>query len=153
MLRTTVDKRYKSAYNRHMKLMVDILSTAQVIDKKVSAVLKGFGITHAQFNVLRILQGANDKPLSAIQVKERLVFTGSDVSRMIDRLVRIGLVDRSICPENRRKVDLRLTLSGEDLLSKALPEIDQATNGFYHDSIGAEEVEQLIDALAKLKEE
>ncbi|HSG67638.1 MAG TPA: MarR family transcriptional regulator, partial [Bacteroidales bacterium] len=98
--------------NPYMKMVVNILRAGRIIDHKVSDVLKEFGITHIQFNILRILEARKAEKLSLGDITDGLLFSSSDVSRLIDRLVNHGLVDRVICPKNRRKLELTITEEG-----------------------------------------
>ena len=115
-------KKFSSVYQ---ETLVNILYTANWIDTGIKKILSPYGITHVHFNILRILAGAKGNPLSAGQIKSVMVFKGSDVTRLIDRLIKKGLVDRRTCNENRRKVDIIITKEGSDLLSKVNVEVEQ----------------------------
>ena len=146
-------KNYSATYNLHLKLIVELLRTGDYLDSKVSAVLKDFGITHIQFNILRILEGAAPEPLPVGKIKERLLFTKSDVTRLLDRLEKKELISRNICPNNRRKMDIEITQNGLDLTEKVLPLIEETLEGFYKDKIGEEERDIVIEVLKKISGE
>ena len=134
-------KKFKSENNLHMAMVVDVLRTAEILNKKISTVLKEKDITHAQFNVLRILQGARPKAITSSTIRQRLVFAGTDLSRMIDRMVNNGLVDRSPNKTNRRKLDLHLSKEGLAVLKYVLPRIEKTLDGFYKDQVTAKEMD------------
>ena len=73
-------------------------------------------ISHVQYNVLRILRGAGQEGLSAGEVGERLITRSPDVTRLIDRLAKRGLVRRQPDLEDRRAVRIVITSAGLDTL-------------------------------------
>lgn len=74
--------------------------------------LKSYGISEVQFNVLRILKGKHPQPLSSGDISKSLISQNSDVTRVVDRLVKKGLVNRERPEENRRMVLITLTEEG-----------------------------------------
>ena len=100
-----------------------------------------FGITHQQYNILRILRGASPKPLSTLQIRERMLDKMSDTSRIVDRLVAKNLVMKSTCAADKRLVDVVITDKGQSLLSR----IDSETlDLFQHPAIGIEDVDHSL---------
>src|SRR5664279_1925428 len=81
----------------------------------MSRFFEPFDITQQQFNILRILRGAG-QPLSTLQIRQRMLDKMSDTSRIVDRLVKKGMVKKSTCREDRRLVDVLLTDKGKKLL-------------------------------------
>lgn len=82
---------------------------------------KGYGISAAGYNVLRILNGAKrdgEDALPTLEVAQRLVSPVPDVTRLIDRLVRDGLVTRDRGAEDRRVVYVAITARAQTLLRK-----------------------------------
>lgn len=71
-----------------------------------------------QFNILRILRGQHPNPITNTMVKERMLDKNSDVTRIIDRLIRDGLVSRVNCEADRRRVDITITQKGLDVLGR-----------------------------------
>ncbi|NNC95306.1 MAG: MarR family transcriptional regulator [Chitinophagales bacterium] len=132
-------------------MIVELLSTGSFIDHKVNSVLKEYGITHVQFNILRILQGANGEALSPGVISDRMLFKNSDVTRLMDRLEKRALISRNICPENRRKMDIRLEKKGLKLISDVLPKIESDLNGFFKDVVSPKERDQLLKTLSKIQ--
>jgi MarR family transcriptional regulator, organic hydroperoxide resistance regulator len=88
------------------------------------------GITHVQYDVLRILRRAQPDGLPRFEVANRLVTRAPDVTRLLDRLHRQGLVTRGWRPDNRRQSIARITRQGLDVLEALDPwvrEIRSAT--------------------------
>lgn len=136
--------------NPYMKMVVNIMKTGNIIDHKVSAVLKNFDITHIQFNILRILEAAMPHKLSAGEINKGLLFPTSDVTRLIDRLEKRDLVSRTLCPENRRKMDISITEKGLQVIDSSLPEVSIALDGFYQNEISPAERDLVLDILKRL---
>lgn len=134
-----------------MKLVIEILRTGDYLDSKVTAVLKQYDLTHIQFNILRILQGAQPEPLPVGKIKERLLFSKSDVTRLLDRLEKKRFISRRICPSNRRKMDIEITEEGLKLIQVVLPLIEKELEGFYEEKIGETERDVIIEALQKIR--
>jgi DNA-binding MarR family transcriptional regulator len=80
--------------------------------------LKPFDVSIQQFNVLRILRGQKGKPANLSTLNDRMVSRMSNTTRLVDKLILKGLADRMICPENRRKVEIRLTDQGKYALAE-----------------------------------
>ena len=108
----------------YMKMVISVLRAGQIIDHKVSDALKEFGITHIQFNVLRILEAEHPRKLSLGEISDGLLFKTSDVSRLLDRLVSRNMINRDICPENRRKLEISITGAGLKTIDQAVPKIE-----------------------------
>jgi DNA-binding MarR family transcriptional regulator len=75
-----------------------------------------YGLTAQQYNALRILRAAHPEPLPTLGIGERLVTQAPDVTRLVDKLVRRGLVERQRPADNRRTVHVRITAAGIELL-------------------------------------
>lgn len=71
-----------------------------------------FGLTAQQFNVLRLLAGAHPESLPTLELAGRLVSRAPDITRMIDKLVALGLVARTRPQDDRRLVHVAITESG-----------------------------------------
>jgi DNA-binding MarR family transcriptional regulator len=137
--------------NPYMKMVVNILRAGKIIDHKVSEVLKEYGITHIQFNVLRILEARKPEKLSLGEITEGLLFPTSDVSRLIDRLVSRGLVDRMVCPQNRRKIEVTITEDGLNLIRQSIPRIEDTLNGYYKSVIDEQERIKVVDVMRRIR--
>lgn len=88
------------------------------INESISAVLKPFDVSLQQFNVLRILRGQNGKPANLSTLNERMVTRMSNTTRLVDKLILKGYVNRITCPSNRRKVEISITEKGKKDLRK-----------------------------------
>jgi DNA-binding MarR family transcriptional regulator len=130
--------------------LLSILRTAAVIDHHLAEVLKPFGITTTQYNVLRILRGAGQKGLCGREVAERLVSEVPDVSRLLDRTEDLGLIRRERDPEDRRHVTARITDKGLAVLEKSTPALE-ASQRHRFGRLDPEGLQRLIAALEDVR--
>ena len=116
----------KKFRNEYHKLAVNILYTHGWLVNHNAEHLKKSGITGAQYNILRILRGQYPNPASVNLLKERMLDKMSDASRLVERLLQKDLVDRKICSDDRRRVEVAITERGLNLLK----ELDQKDDEF-----------------------
>lgn len=110
--------------------------------------LRDSELTMQQFNILRILRGQHPNPATNGMVKERMLDKNSDVTRIIDRMVKNGLVQRVNCESDRRRVDITITPKGLEILvklDKRAPEMDLIAEGVNDDE--ATQLNVLLDKL------
>ena len=86
------------------------------ISEITSVELKPFDVSLQQFNVLRILRGQKGKPANLSTLNERMVTKMSNTTRLVDKLITKGFVDRITCESNRRKVEINITDKGLKVL-------------------------------------
>jgi len=111
--------------------------------------LKPMGISIQQFNVLRILRGQKGNPSNLNTVHERMIHKMSNTTRLIDKLIDKGLVNRNVCKENRRKIELFITTEGLSLLKRVDPIVDQIEAEFVA-SLSNDQHEKMMEILTKL---
>jgi len=116
-------KKFKCPYE---KLMVNLMYTGNWIKNLHASLLKTYGLTVAQFNVLRILKGQHPKPASVNLIIERMLDKNSNASRLVDKLLAKGLVDRQVSPTDRRKVEVGISQEGIKLLESANESVHEA---------------------------
>ena len=81
--------------NKQNKAMVNIMFTHAWMVDHIKNFVKSENITPQQYNILRILRGAGE-PLSTLQLRERMLDKMSDTSRIVERMVSKGLVQKEI---------------------------------------------------------
>jgi len=139
-------EKFKSVYQ---KMMINILYTSSWLEDNNAAIMRGKKLSITQFNVLRILRGSHPQPCTSQDVQERMINKRSDVTRLIERLRKMDLVTREVCPENRRKVDILITEKGLGLLSELDPVIE--ASGEILKKLSEPEAKQLSNLLDKLR--
>ncbi|MFZ1371437.1 MAG: MarR family transcriptional regulator, partial [Ferruginibacter sp.] len=107
----------KTFRNDYQKGIINLIYTYNWMNEKMKSVFDKEGITGQQYNILRILRGAG-KPISTLQIRERMLDKMSDTSRIVDRLVIKELAQKNTCKNDKRLVDVSITLKGKKLLEK-----------------------------------
>ena len=126
-----------------------VLRTADLIRRRISAVVERYGVTLQQFNVLRILRGAGG-PLPSLEIGERMVEQAPGVTRLLDRIEAKGWVARERCAEDRRQVLVTITPAGLELLAR----MDDTVEGEDTDVLAMlddAETERLIELLDRVR--
>ena len=103
--------------NEYQKATVNIIFSSNWLQEKVKTFLDPEDITPQQYNILRILKGSK-KPMSTLQIRERMLDKMSDTSRIVERMQKKGLVNKEICPTDKRLVDVVISEDGIQLLAK-----------------------------------
>jgi MarR family transcriptional regulator, organic hydroperoxide resistance regulator len=103
---------------REEELFLNILRSSDLLGRRIAEVLKTSELSATQYNVLRILRGAGPEGLACGEIGDRMVTRDPDITRLLDRLEKRGLVARSREKEDRRVVTARITAGGLDLLKK-----------------------------------
>ncbi len=112
------DIRQTTFRNEHQKGMINMIYTCNWIMERQKKILGREKITPQQFNILRILRGAYPKPISTMQIRERMLDKMSDTSRIVDRLTVKGLANKKTCVSDKRLVDIAITVKGMDILER-----------------------------------
>ena len=102
--------------NLEEEALVSLQRTADQLAGRLSDMLKPHGLSPTQYNALRILRGAGDGGRACSEIAERMINRDPDITRLVDRLERRGLVARSREKRDRRVIITRITLAGLDLL-------------------------------------
>jgi len=98
--------------------VVGILKAGSKAEEFLGNTLKNSEISLQQFNVLRILRGRKGIPASLQTVQKRMIHKMSNTTRLVDKLIEKKLVNRKICEENRRKIEISITEKGLNLLGQ-----------------------------------
>jgi DNA-binding MarR family transcriptional regulator len=128
------------------EVFLNILRTADLLDQGLEEVLKPFALTATQYNVLRILRGAGERGLACRELGERMLTHDPDVTRLLDRLERRGLIHRRREVQDRRVINTRITPDGMTLLNQ----LDEAVMELHRRQLGhlgEEPLRNLIDLL------
>src|SRR6202012_1375777 len=132
----------------YQKARINIIYTYNWLTEQVKSMFGDWDITPQQFNILRILRGEG-KPLSTLQIRQRMLDKMSDTSRIVDRLVKKGLVKKTANGENRRLVDVVITPRGKKVLEKIDPFEEYADQVMQN--LTEEETRTLNNLLDKLR--
>lgn len=135
--------------NVYQKAGINLIYTLGWMKDRTKPIFDAEGITPQQFNILRILRGSFPKPLSTLQIRERMLEKMSDTSRIVDRLIAKGLVKKVICKSDRRLVDVIISDKGKKLLDR-LDEREAEMDGVLS-NLTEKEASTLSDLLDKLR--
>lgn len=138
--------KFKSEFQ---KASINIFYTASWLGEKHHSFFKAYGITAAQFNVLRILRGQYPNPSTVNLIIDRMLDRMSNASRIVDKLEGKGLVIRKQCPNDRRAVDVLISEKGLELLR----DLDVTMEAYEQklNKLSEEEAAQLNDLLDKFR--
>lgn len=143
-------KQNKPFGSERERLVVNILYTTAWINEVMRGHYEEFDITGQQYNVLRILRGQHPNAISTIDIKERMLDKSPDTSRIVDRLLQKGLVEKGSCKEDRRKVDVRISKKGLALLQEIDADRERAQR--LMQGLSNDEAQTLNTLLDKLKD-
>src|SRR5690349_18138329 len=96
---------------------IAIVKAATRLMDAFSQILKPVDLSAAQYNVLRVLRGSGPEGATCGEVIERLIQRDPDVTRLLDRLERRGLIDRGRDSRDRRVVRTRITAEGLEIIA------------------------------------
>lgn len=126
---------------------LSVQRTASLLGRGLSKVLRRSGLTPTQYNVLRILRGA-DRPLTCSEVGERMIALDPDVTRLLDRLEEKGLIQRERSTEDRRVVVSEITGEGREIVD----DLDDPVARLHEKQLGHMGEEKLRTLAALLEE-
>ena len=116
----------------------------------MNSLLKPFGISEQQYNILRILRGQKGQAISLQQISERMIHKMSNTTRLVEKLRIKGLIDRQVCPHNRRKVDISILPEGLQLLEDSGSQLAKV-NVQIREQLTEKEAATLADLLDKIR--
>lgn len=110
-----IDGRFRNEYH---KGLINLIYTTNQLHHDFLLTLKEHDLTSQQYNILKVLRGFGNKPRSIEFLRDRMLDKNSDVSRVVDHLVRKGLIERRENKTDRRLKDISITKKGLKLLDK-----------------------------------
>lgn len=112
--------------NLSKQTVITLIKVNCSVNDVLSQALKPHEVSIQQFNVLRILRGQKGVAANLSTVQERMVNRMSNTTRIIDKLIDKGFVERTICKKNRRKIELFITDKGLKMLDQIDQVVEQA---------------------------
>jgi DNA-binding MarR family transcriptional regulator len=128
--------------------VLNILRTAEVLGQASAAFLREYDLSSTQYNVLRILRGAEPAGATCSQVSDRMINHDPDITRLLDRLESRNFITRDRSKEDRRVVITRITPSGLELLSR----IDRPLRAFLKARLGKFDQPGLTSLIGQLEQ-
>ena len=132
--------------------MLNIYYTASQIKKRADEFFRPFGLTDVQFNVMMLLehQSARQEGLNQAQLSDMMLVNRANVTSLVDRMEKSGLVVRTAAADDRRYNIVKLTGKGRKLLAKIEPLYAQEVKRIMSSAKSAEQ-KKLIDILGKIR--
>lgn len=124
--------------------------TAAALQRPAEALMKAHGLSESSYNVLRILRGSHPEGLPCHEISSRMIVRVPDVTRLTDRLIKMGLVERERSTEDRRVVLIRATQAGLDLVDALDEPLDELVQSQLR-HMSKQELETLVALLEKAR--
>ena len=144
-------KQTKPFTSLEQEAQLNIVRTGAVLLDDVEQLLRPYGITATQYNVLRILRGSEPGGLCRNELRDRMITRMPDMTRLLDRMEDAGLVTRSRERDDRRMVLTRISARGLELLG----ELDAPMTELHRDQLARltdDQLRSLIDLLTVVRE-
>lgn len=140
----------KSFSSPHEMALINVLFTSNWLRDKQKEYFYPYDLKPQHFNVLRILKGKYPDNSCPGDIKDVMLDKSPDLTRLIDKMMKMGLVERNVCQENRRKVDVKITDKGLSIVD----DISERMNAMYtlwKDKLSEKEAQKLSELLDKLR--
>jgi DNA-binding MarR family transcriptional regulator len=134
----------------YKRALINTIYTSNWIIDEMNSVLKPFDISTQQFNVLRILEGRKSIPTNLSTIQERMIAKNSNTTRLVDKLIKKGLVEKQVCEANKRKVEIYITDKGSFFLKEVNVSVEEKEKKITQ-SMSNEELEHLNELLTQLR--
>lgn len=133
------------------RALISLLQATGRIRRQFGDVFGSEGIGESQYNILRILQGAGE-PVAIMTIRDRMLNPQPSITRLIDRLVKRGLVRRTPCGSDRRRVECTITAAGIGVLDRLEGPMD-ARDREVMARLSSDDLEQLVALLERVGEQ
>lgn len=131
--------------NNKIMAMVNVYYTANWLRDKELPIYKKYGILSQHYNVLRILRGKYPESASPGEIKKVMLDKGRDLTRLVDKLVKLGYLSRKLCTHNRRKMEIMINQKGLDVIDNISKESSVIFDSFKLTESEAEQLSELLD--------
>ena len=152
-MKMTLEKQIKQKVfeSELQKAVVNITFTSNFLTGQMNKLFKPYKVSVQQFNVLRILKGQHPEAVSINDITDRMIDKMSNASRLVEKLRKKGLVDRTTCAFDRRQVDVQLTEMGLARLEELNELVLHSMANYRH--ISEEEYYVLNELLDRMRNE
>ena len=132
------------------ELLVSLLRTTDVLQERFEQMIRPFKISMTQYNVLRILRGAEPTGRTCGEIGERMIAREPDVTRLLERMEKANLIKRTRDSTDRRVVVTRITSAGLKLLDEMDPKLREI--GGLLKLMGERKIETTLKLLDEIRE-
>ena len=134
------DIQTKGFHSEQEKTTVNLIHTAAVFESKFNQFIKQFGLSSQQYNALRILRGQAPNAILSGELQNRMLHKTSNATRLVDKLIEKGFVDRVKNKDDQRKILVSITDQGLKFLSK----LDAEVSVFNQEAIKLPEAQLMV---------
>ena len=134
------------------KLMINVIYSANLLNLITSRLFKPYELSPQQFNVLRILRGQKGESIALMDIEHRMLDKSSNVSRLVDKLISKGLVNRSVSSKDRRRIEIVITSRGLSVLKEIdviLADMNSKIKAIISDD-NAKQTNRILDQLREI---
>lgn len=135
-------KKRRPFESEEQEVVISLLRTNELFQHRVGKLLRDYGLTQPQYNILRILRGEG-RELPSLEIAARMISVVPAITSLLDKLEKRGLIRRERCERDRRVWHVHLTDDGSELLA----ELDEPNLAMYRSLVGhleARERRQLL---------
>lgn len=137
-------------FSKGQRLGLNLIYTFNWFKNRQKEYFEKYDLTAQQYNVLRILRGRYPEAYSTSDIRDRMLDKMSDASRIVDRLLKKKLVERTINKKDKRLVDIRLSETGIKLLGIMDESVDENIQGMFK-NLSTEEQKKFDELLDKIR--
>lgn len=131
--------------------ILSVLRTGDLLENRIARLLREFGLTSSQYNVMRILRDEG-KPLPCLEVAQRMIQVAPAITRVVEQLLKLGLIDKRRCRDDRRVFYIGIKPAAQRLLKKIdQPILDLHTTQLAH--VSARDLKSLIRILDSIRQQ
>lgn len=130
--------------------LLNVIVTGSWVTGELAATMTPFGVTPAQYNVLRILKGSHPGRMTCSEIGVRLLDRTPDVTRLLNRLEKARLITRTRSRTDRRVVRVGITEAGRELLERMDPAVEAIQERLSR-HLTDDELRSLSDLLERLR--
>jgi DNA-binding MarR family transcriptional regulator len=136
--------------SEYSKLIINIAYTNAYLGTIFAGTLKPYDLSMQQFNVLRILRGQHPKPVSINNITDRMIDKMSNASRLVEKLRKKSMIERSKCEHDGRQVDVAITTKGLKVLAELDVIMEEYDKQFHH--LSEEDAKTANEILDRLRD-
>jgi len=147
---TTVQERGRRPTDPEVGAWRAFLRAGAAATLAMEAALASTGVSHSEYDVLVNVAGGPREGVRPTELAERVLITKSGLTRLLDRLLERGYIERRVCASDRRGQLIVLTAEGRHAFRRATPNIVRAIGAILGGSLGDREVEALRVACERI---
>lgn len=150
-IQLTIDHYAESSDSTIASLFLDFQWTFREMQKAYDSVLEQYGLSESKFIILMFLERAADHSLMPSELADKLGASRATITKLVNNMERAGMIQKIPSPTDKRAVQVQLTDTGKDVLTKFLPKNFEAVN-ILLEQLDEEEIEQFFHLLNKIKQ-